>query len=390
MKLWGLFLCMLFISCGETKTSEKNQMKIEWDTLAIIPPAQGKTLQIGLAGALTGIHNNRLFIAGGANFEDALPWNGGTKLYHDEVFILQKDADGNCNWTFPDTKLSVPTAYSACVSLEDGIICLGGENTKGFLNCAKLISIEEKELQIKNLPELPFAVSNAGAAAIGKTIFLAGGIEESGASSRFLSLDISEENATWQILPELPEALSHAVVVAQSDGNEKCIFVLSGRSKSGTCSTFHSTIWKYSPGKKEWLKAGSLKKENGEYFGLSAGTGLAYEQHSILILGGDEGKLFNKTERFIYSIDTTKNPHKKQQLIDQKIAHLNGHPGFSKKIYQFNTITGKVTQLNDFPGMAQVTTTAFWWNNEIIIPSGEIRPGVRTPVISRGKIVLMK
>jgi hypothetical protein len=110
-------------------------------------------------------------------------------------------------------------------------------------------------------------------------------------------MDLERPEAGWQVLPDLPIALSHAVVAAQSDGTEICIYVLGGRNKSGITSSFLSDIWKYSPSAKIWQKAGKLKLARQSVFGLSAGTGLAYGDHAILIFGGDKGAVFNETER---------------------------------------------------------------------------------------------
>jgi len=46
-----------------------------------------------------------------------------------------------------------------------------------------------------------------------------------------------------------------------------------------------------------------------------------------------------------------------------------------------DTETGKCHHAGELPGPAQVTTAAVGTPWGIIIPSGEIRPGVRTPAI---------
>ena len=60
-------------------------------------------------------------------------------------------------------------------------------------------------------------------------------------------------------------------------------------------------------------------------------------------------------------------------------SHLNNHPGFGNELMVFNTITKEIYNAGRLPGNGQVTTTAVKWGNEVFIPSGEIRPGVRTP-----------
>jgi len=64
-----------------------------------------------------------------------------------------------------------------------------------------------------------------------------------------------------------------------------------------------------------------------------------------------------------------------------QINHLEGHPGFGNKVAAFNTLTKEVYDISRLPKTGQVTTSAVKWGNDIIIPSGEIRPGIRTPGI---------
>ncbi len=373
---------VLMGACSQSKMNGDKPMKIEWDTLAVLPPAEGESNHQGLAGALSGIVDNQLVIAGGSNFENGMPWNGGTKVYHDDIFILKKDSAGELLWSTPPLKLSAPLAYSACLSVPEGLICLGGEDADGSRSDAFLFSFAEDSLIREELPSIPQSVSNAGAAAIGQTIFLAGGLNTEGAVNFFFALNYLDENASWQTLPELPQAVSHAVVLSQNDGNEDCIYLVGGRSKDGDLSTFFSTIWKYSPSKQRWEKAGTLKEEDCE-FGLSAGTGIAWGNHYLLLLGGDRGVLFNRTEQFNNAIDKAGNDSIRQKLIAEKIAHLTNHPGFSKTVFCFNTKSGEIEKLSEIPGLSQVTTQAFRWANQVIIPLGEIKPGVRTTVIKQ-------
>ena len=46
----------------------------------------------GLAGALIGISNNQLIAAGGANFPESMPWEGGAKKYHKALYIYYIDS----------------------------------------------------------------------------------------------------------------------------------------------------------------------------------------------------------------------------------------------------------------------------------------------------------
>jgi N-acetylneuraminic acid mutarotase len=55
-------------------------------------------------------------------------------------------------------------------------------------------------------------------------------------------------------------------------------------------------------------------------------------------------------------------------------------------VLQYNTITDEWKAVGTIPFPVPATTTAVLWDNEVVIPSGEIRAGVRTPNILVGKI----
>ena len=103
---------------------------IKWKIAAELPPEKGKDVSIGVAGPLTGVHNDVLIVAGGANFPDGLPWNGGKKKYQDEIFVVQQKRKGKFQWL--DTKafnLPVATAYGANV-IQNEELCIWAAKMK--------------------------------------------------------------------------------------------------------------------------------------------------------------------------------------------------------------------------------------------------------------------
>lgn len=342
-----------------------------------LPSALGDSVQPGLAGPVAGAHGNFVLLAGGANFENGLPWRGGQKKYHDEIFLMEKTASGKFGWKQSTESLPSPMAYPACISTEKGVLSIGGETEKGPIADVSLFSFQNGAVVRTSLPGLPVATSSAGAALIDSTVFVAGGLTSEGATSAFYSLDLNQPEKGWRILPELPVALSHAVVVSQSDSTETCVYVIGGRNKTSEVSTFLSSVWKYQPSKQKWTNEGDIISE-GKSLGLSAGTGVAVGEEHILLLGGDPGIFFNRTERLNNAIEKASGEEEKQKLWREKDEMLSNHPGFSKDILAFNTRSKTWVKIDQIAGESPVTTTAFVWNGTIVIPSGEVRPGIRT------------
>jgi N-acetylneuraminic acid mutarotase len=381
---------ILFMATNVLESLAQKELKISWGKPLAIPPATGKPVQYGVAGALIGFSSGQLMVAGGANFEDMVPWRGGTKQYHEVIYLMQTNKQGQSTWKQASALLPQKMGYSACVTWNNRVISLGGENVQGPVQNVYSFSVVDGDVQCTSLTNLPQPVSSGGAALIENTVYLAGGMGLAGGLSSFYSARLDENPLKWEGLPSLPIALSHAVVVSQHDGTETCVYVLGGRNKTGITSTFYPTIWKYSPSKKVWTNVGDITNARGEAVGLSAGTGVAAGQHHIVLFGGDAGIVFNRTERYLDAIANAANEEEKQSLIRQKNEGQESHPGFNRDVWAYNTITGTIRRIGKLPDDAQVTTLAVMCNNTVYIPSGEIRPGIRTARVAKGVIRIKK
>lgn len=359
----------------------KSVSRVEWSAAADLPPAAGQTVQPGVAGPVAGISGNAMIVAGGANFPDGLPWNGGLKKYHAGIYIFQRDEKGDVlpgsysRWSLPQ-----PVAYSANVSTPAGLIYAGGENDQGISDKVMLLVYQPAtaEIQFTALPSLPVAVTNASAAYDGRTLYVGGGESVNGPEAQIFSLDLSTPGALWQTLPAIPVRISHAVMAVQ----DHAIYLMGGRQKkSDGISELFSTVYRYDLHAKKWTAKQPLP------YPVSAGTGLAVGTQEILFCSGDKGEVFHQMEVLNAAISSEKDAVKKEALTVKKKQLMNTHPGFTKEVLLYNTGMDQWRPSSPLPMAGPVTTTAFLWNGDILIPSGEIRAGVRTPVVIRGKIV---
>ncbi len=349
---------------------------MNWQIIDSLPPPN-----IGVAGAFTGVHNGAIIVAGGANFPNGMPWEGGKKQYNNEIFVFIKNKESKLKRHHQSFFLLEKGAYGASVSTPKGIVCMGGENEKGASDKVFLMQWdkEKQAVSIQYLTNLPRPLTNASATVIGNRIYVVGGESDNKTTPSFLSLDIKDSKAAWKILPNLPKALSHAVVAAQS----KSIYVIGGRAKtaSGISDLYNSTL-KFDIKKNSWIPPLSIISDGQQNTtALSAGTGIAIGTHYIVLFGGDKGETFHQVETLLAAINGEHEEAKKQTLIQQKNQLLASHPGFSKDVLLYDTQTDKWTKIGTIPFDSPVTTTAFKSGKRIFIPSGEIRAGVRTPHI---------
>lgn len=377
---FGLYM-MMTTSC--TTTIKKEPVLTNWRVAGTIPAAQGQTTALGLAGPVTGISNDRLLVAGGANFPDSMPWLGGKKKYYSEGFVFRKDKNDSLlhcgSFTLP-----FPLAYAACCSAPEGVVVAGGENSSGLSNKAFLLQWDgaKETVSTVTLPDLPFALTNAAAAVYKQKIYLAGGEKKSEVSDSFFVLDLSNKQKAWQALAPLPKPLSHAVMAVQDNGKTSCVYVLGGRKKNtGITSDLSASAFQFDLSGNQWHETASLP------YALSAGTGVSLGSCCIILIGGDRGETFHKTERLIAAMSKETDEEKRKALNEEKIRVQAGHPGFSKEVLLYDTKNdlwkvNRIMPLFDVP----VTTTAIAWADKIFIPGGEVKAGVRTPGILTAKI----
>lgn len=374
-----LYSILMVMTVNIVSAQEKSVSKVEWSVAAMLPPVAGLHQQPGVAGPVTGISNGMLIVAGGANFPDALPWNGGIKKYKQDIYIFRQDEKGHVlPGNVSRQTLPQAVAYSANVSMPDGLIYIGGENNNGPAgNVIRLTCNNAGEINFTPLRSLPLPLTNLSAAGSGHILFVAGGESVNGVSGRFFSLDLSTPGAAWQTLPDVPVAISHAIMAIQDGG----VYLIGGRRKnSNGISDIFNTTYRYDLHTHKWALKEPLP------YAVSAGTGLAIGTHEIMFCSGDKGDVFSKGEELNVAISNTTDALKKETLTSEKKMLMNTHPGFTKEVLLYNTVSGRWKTITPFPMEGPVTTTALLWNGTVIIPSGEIKAGVRTPVIISGKL----
>jgi cyclically-permuted mutarotase family protein len=364
---------------GRQPDVDRVKWKWKWSVLAELPVPAGREKQPGVAGAFAGISNDVLLIAGGANFPDKKPWQGGKKAYMDDVYMLQKKANHSFSWyTATSFHLAEKLAYGSSVTTADGVVCIGGETETGYSNKVFLMQWDhaKQKLTVKDLPSLPVALANACAAIIGTTIYVAGGENAQHALKSFFSLDLSQP-AEWNSLPDMPVAMSHSVAVTQSG----CLYVIGGRSKTASgISDLHNTLYCYEPNENKWRQLNPIPDGN-----ISAANAVPWRKRFILVIAGDDGRLFHRLETFNAKIAAEKNDSARKLLESGKLNLIAHHPGFSRDVLQYDTKNDRWTRIGKLPGFGPVTTRAVLWDGDIFIPGGEIKPGTRTRDILMGK-----
>ncbi|EMI18888.1 SSS sodium solute transporter [Rhodopirellula maiorica SM1] len=354
---WGVWITMLIMgmiaSPNVAAVAADASPRMSWESLPPIPE------KLGLAGPFAGVHNDALIVAGGANFPQPV-WET-EKVWHDSINVLVNDG-GKLKWKRAG-RLAKPMAYGASVSTDDGVVCIGGNDAKQTFEQVFVLmwDAETETIRQHAYPSLPKPCAYAAATIIGQTIYVAGGQSDAtldSAMSNLWSLDLSKQGDPsaflWQELTPCPgPRRAFNLTVHQHNGYNDCVYVISGRNLDQGQPHFLRDVWEYTPATMAWRKRADVPR------GVMAGTAAAYGQSHLFVLGGADGTLFEKSD----------------ELKDK-------HPGFPKTALAYHTITDTWVEAGEMPAN-HVTTTAVKWGEAIIVPSGEVRPRVRSANVYR-------
>ncbi|MFN3408545.1 MAG: galactose oxidase [Limisphaerales bacterium] len=320
-------------------------LALDWRQLPPLPDP------IGFAGPYAGVNGDALIVAGGANFPDKMPWEGGVKVWHDTAFVLDR-TNGTWRGSF---KLPRPLGYGVSVTTPDGVLCIGGSDATQHVRDVFLLSWRKDELKCVPLAPLPEPLANSCGALVGHTVYVAGGTatpDATNALKNFWALDLKKPGARWQQLESWPgPARMLSVAAALGDS----FYVAGGTDlhpdvNGRPVRTYLNDAYCYTP-KTGWRRVADMPNPV-----VAAPTPAPVASPTrFLVIGGDDGSLASFEPR-------------------------SQHPGFPKRVLCYDAEKDAWSVIGEAPA-ARATLPTVNWQGLFVIPSGEAKPGVRSPEV---------
>jgi N-acetylneuraminate epimerase len=315
----------------------------EWKQLPALPDAEG------FAGSFAGVINGALLVAGGANFPDAKPWEGGAKVWYDTVFVLESPS---AKWQIAG-HLPRTLGYGVSVSYNNGVVCAGGsDRDRHYSNVFRLEWVNGK-LKTVSLPSLPKPSANCCGAMVGDVLYVAGGTDAPEAketSNRAWRIDFRAKSPRWSEIPTWPGNRRMLAAAAGINGEFWLIGgvdLVAGRD-ANTQRRYLTDAYRFAP-RHGWKRIADLP-----YPVVAAPSPSPTYNTSIYLRGGDDGA--------------------------QVAAPPDKHRGFGKISLRYDVTLDKWTEAGIIAAPRAVLSAVFW-KNSWALPGGEVRPGIRSPEV---------
>ena len=345
---------------------------VEWSSLPQWPQPHG------MAGPAAGVHHDHLIVAGGANFPDTPLWEI-PKHWHDSIHVLALP-DGQ--WEQLTTTLPEPNAYSVALTHPElGVVMVGGSDGKSHTASSRLIQFDGATCTFQPLPDLPTTLAYAAGVLIGDTVWVVGGqpdVDTPVASNRLFSLNVKSPTE-WSEHAAMPDDGRILPVAGTQLGQ---LFVFSGCALVDGEREYLADAWRYTPSTDTWTRAADMPAPAS----AAPSPALQAGHDMLIVISGDAGLTISQTNIL-----------------------KDDHPGFvdDQHVYCATTDTwrsGGAFPRQDPSGQAWpdnstwpvVTVPTVPWGDAYIIPTGEMRPRVRsthvlvaTPMLPAGALLTL-
>ncbi len=437
----------LLFSCNEPYTEEP--IVIDWDKLSD-EGLQGN-LAKGVSAAYAALIDGQLIVAGGANFPDKLGFEGGAKVFYDE--ILWYDPTNN-SWKIIG-KLPVPSAYGVSIPIPHGALWIGGNGSTELLTTCFKVSLrgyqgytpETAAIELIPFAPLPAPMDNFAGCAIGTTVYIAGGNINGKPSNALHCINIKNDDSTsmlrqyvqcgdttWTELPPFPGLPRvQPVLVALQEEGQSYLYLLGGffGGDAEREPAMATDMLRYNPTEQTWEKVGEqVDPDTDKPFSLGGATAMTVDNRYILCLGGVNHDIFLNaiTAQHTIAHDPTLTEEEKRQrnnafsstYMTQPISYYR----FNPECRLFDTKTGEWITIDSIPHTARAGATLVWDGATLrgeqkehekqakhgskgkfpehdidtgeaprltfYVVQGELKPGIRSPETWRGKFLVAR
>ena len=320
--------------------------------------------QFGLAGAVLGKSNGVILLAGGANFSQGFPWDGGKKQFHSKAYIF------NGQWQESESPFKEPIAQGMSIETNFGLFHAGGNNGNNLLSSCFFIHWQSGKLKLDtSLPDLPIPLETASICTDGNNVFVSGGKSSNGLSARVFQLNLKKP-LKWIELENLPQARN----LANSFIYQDTLYVIGGYDSINSVSLIDVLVYKSD----KWHKIGEVTLDKKKH--AITGSAISFiNKNEVLFVGGTTGKnriIRDHLKSTIVQLDPSTKESK--SLREKRLKLTVEHPGHRDDMLIYNCIKNSWRLAGKLTEPSSLKTRLLPWKGSFLYIGGEIKPAVRT------------
>lgn len=378
-KLLTLLLTLLFA----TTSGQATNSTFTTAPAGSLPELRSGVPNPGVAGAFIGAVGDRILIAGGSNFSAGYPWEGGQKQYTDQIYVLTPSSNGQYSYTSSDSKLPAGIAHGVAASTGQALYCFGGQTATGESRAVYTIKPGAGAMQVNSPGLLPEGFRPVAATDYKGTLYVSGTLNGANAFYRY-----APTHNQWRALSGCPGELRTAgsALAGQHNGREEALYLIGGRAETPEGIRLFTEVWEYLPAHDKWTPKGDVTIDGKPVVTMFASV-VPFGSGHILLIGGDDGSELIRRAGLERQIAAAATPAEADSLKSILKQAFTDHKGFSKQILAYHPITDTWFSMGEAEQPFPAVTTAVVAGKNILLPSGEISPGVRTPDIRTVTII---
>lgn len=390
----------------EPSNKKPKPVNLNWEQSLPQLPYIEQQPHIGLAGAFSGVFNNNraqtIMVAGGTNFPnlsllDAIKLGiTPEKVYHKDVLLYRMNKNTNIKngqWLKTVTTLPNKMAHGASVNFCDGILLFGGESQDdaGNVNASNAVyklSLLGDEIQLKRMANMPFTFCYGSASKHKNSVYICGGMQNGQASNQVWCYDIDTD--TWSLLQDYPGPPRTELIstVGKDEFGQYYLYLFSGCLIEGDMVRADTTGIKLKLTEdiydSHWQFTQSIIPAHQSHaISLLGATSVQITSNYTICLGGYNHVVFNN---FVQQLKQSQSEAQTQQIKVEFFSQPSELFNWNKHALLFNSANDTWFSLGESPFLPNCGACAESIDAGIVLISGEIKPGVRTPSVKLAKL----
>lgn len=281
--LFGIFVLAALAGCTSSDIRKPQaDIKTVWECAGELPAQKGYEKNIGTAGILYGLLEERYIVTGGgANFPHKSVLEGGAKQMYSDLWLIDTKSE---NKIIEHINLPVEIGYGASVTTEKGIYYIGGSSNQQADDDILFLTLDEnKNLKYEKIGELPFTFQSGAAVEYNGKLYIVGGKQNGTPSNKVYEYNLT--NKVIKELPSVPAGRGRTQSVAQILNDSLYVF-------SGGDTTAYTDGYKYNFETGKWEEISPVRV-NGKEISLLEAASVKLNKKEMLVIGGFNKEIYD-------------------------------------------------------------------------------------------------